>query len=107
MVYRQGRDRRELSANGRWRSTPFFRSTADPSYFNEQRPTRLRVDRAWRNQIVISGSSTLHGFKNCIIGYLAVTDVQPVGKMRIAIQRRHPMVGKRQNMRQCRVVQRL
>ena len=54
-----------------------------------------------------SGGFVLHRLKNRAVGHLASADIQPVGKVRIMVKRGHTMLGKRQNMRQRGVVQRL
>ena len=98
-------ERPELSANGRWGSTPFFQR---PPPFSAKRTAGTPAHRpSLGGNSARSGGFVLHRLENAAIGHLACTDIQPVGKVRITLKRRHAMLGKRQNMRQRGVVQRL
>jgi len=57
--------------------------------------------------VKVLGSFVIQCVQNRVIGDFAAPHIQAIGKMWIALQRRHAVIGQCQNMRQSGVVQRL
>jgi len=96
-----------LSANGRFRSTLFLTAV---SHIRDDKGTagkEVPAGRLSEETVKALGSFVIQCVQNRVIGHFAAPHIQAIGKMWIALQRRHAVIGQCQNMRQSGVVQRL